>query len=563
MRTMTQKLSNIDIAQAARMLRINDVARERLGIPEDALEAYGKYKAKLSLDFVAQLNGRPNGKLVLVTAISPTPAGEGKTTTTVGLGDALNLLGKKALICLREPALGPVFGMKGGAAGGGYAQVVPMEDINLHFTGDFAAIALANNLLAALIDNHIHHGNEVGFDVRRITWRRVLDVNDRSLRETTIALGGPANGFPRQDGFDIVVASEVMAIFCLATSLQDLKERLGKIVIGYTREQKPILARDIHAHGAMTALLRDALAPNLVQTLENNPAFIHGGPFANIAHGCNSVMATGTALKLADYVVTEAGFGADLGAEKFVDIKCRKAGLTPSCAVIVATIRALKYHGGVDVANVGTENLVALEQGIVNLERHIHNVRNGYGLNSVVAINHRSEDTDAEIHLLQQRLAHIDVKIIVAKHFAEGGKGALTLAKEVVRLCDLPNNFRYVYESGQSLWEKMKTIATQIYGALDIVADSKIRGQIKALQEAGYGHYPVCVAKTQYSFSTDPKLRGAPSGHVVNIREVRLAAGAEFIVMICGDIMTMPGLPKVPAANSIDVDENGKIVGLF
>ncbi|HLA73725.1 MAG TPA: formate--tetrahydrofolate ligase [Steroidobacteraceae bacterium] len=560
---MTQKLSNIDIAQAARMLRINDVARERLGIPEDALEAYGKYKAKLSLDFVAKLNGKPNGKLVLVTAISPTPAGEGKTTTTVGLGDALNLLGKKALICLREPALGPVFGMKGGAAGGGYAQVVPMEDINLHFTGDFAAIALANNLLAALIDNHIHHGNEAGFDVRRITWRRVLDVNDRSLRETTIALGGPANGFPRQDGFDIVVASEVMAIFCLATSLQDLKERLGKIVIGYTREQKPILARDIHAHGAMTALLRDALAPNLVQTLENNPAFIHGGPFANIAHGCNSVMATGTALKLADYVVTEAGFGADLGAEKFVDIKCRKANLTPSCAVIVATIRALKYHGGVDVANVGSENLGALEQGIVNLERHIHNVRNGYGLNSVVAINHRSEDTEAEIHLLQQRLAHMDVKIMVAKHFAEGGKGALELAKEVVRLCDLPNNFRYVYESGQSLWEKMKTIATQIYGALDIVADSKIRGQIKALQEAGYGHYPVCVAKTQYSFSTDPRLRGAPSGHVVNIREVRLAAGAEFVVMICGDIMTMPGLPKVPAANSIDVDANGKIVGLF
>ena len=560
---MTQKLSNIDIAQAARMQRIADVARERLGIPEDALEAFGKYKAKLSLDFISKLNGKPNGKLVLVTAISPTPAGEGKTTTTVGLGDALNLLGKKALICLREPALGPVFGMKGGAAGGGYAQVVPMEDINLHFTGDFSAIALANNLLAALIDNHIHHGNEIGFDVRRVTWRRVLDVNDRSLRDITVALGGPANGFPRQDGFDIVVASEVMAIFCLAISLADLKERLGKIVIGYTREQKPILARDINAHGAMTALLRDALAPNLVQTLENNPAFIHGGPFANIAHGCNSVMATGTALKLADYVVTEAGFGADLGAEKFVDIKCRKANLTPSAAVIVATIRALKYHGGVDVKDVGKENLAALEQGIINLERHIHNVRNAYGLNSVVAINHRSEDTDAEIHLLQQRLAHLDVKIIVARHFAEGGKGALELAKEVVRLCDLPNNFRYVYETGQSLWDKMKTIATQIYGALDIVADSKIRAQIKALQEGGYGAYPVCVAKTQYSFSTDPKLRGAPSGHVVNIREVRLAAGAEFIVMICGDIMTMPGLPKVPAANTIDVDATGKIVGLF
>jgi formate--tetrahydrofolate ligase len=563
MPAMTSKLSNIDIAQAARMRRITDVARERLGIPEEALEAYGKYKAKISLDYLAKMNGRPNGKLVLVTAISPTPAGEGKTTTTVGLGDALNLLGKKALICLREPALGPVFGMKGGAAGGGYAQVVPMEDINLHFTGDFAAIALANNLLAALIDNHIHQGNEAGFDVRRVTWRRVVDVNDRSLRDVTIGLGGAANGYPRQDGFDIVVASEVMAIFCLATSIQDLKERLGKIVIGYTREQRPILARDISAHGAMTALLRDALAPNLVQTLENNPAFIHGGPFANIAHGCNSVMATQAALRLADYVVTEAGFGADLGAEKFVDIKCRKAGLTPACAVIVATIRALKYHGGVDVADVGKENLAALEKGLVNLERHIHNVRNQYGLESVVAINHRAEDTDAEIRVLQERLSHLEVKIIVAKHFAEGGKGAVEVAKEVVRLCELPNNFRYVYESGQTLWDKMKTIATQIYGALDIVADSKIRGQIKALQEAGYGHYPVCVAKTQYSFSTDPKLRGAPSGHVVNIREVRLAAGAEFVVMICGDIMTMPGLPKVPAANSIDVDENGRIVGLF
>ncbi|HEU4592207.1 MAG TPA: formate--tetrahydrofolate ligase, partial [Steroidobacteraceae bacterium] len=494
---------------------------------------------------------------------SPTPAGEGKTTTTVGLGDALNQLGKKALICLREPALGPVFGMKGGAAGGGYAQVVPMEDINLHFTGDFAAIALANNLLAALIDNHIHQGNEAGFDVRRVTWRRVVDVNDRSLREITIGLGGTANGYPRQDGFDIVVASEVMAIFCLATSIQDLKERLGKIVIGYTRDQRPILARDIKAHGAMTALLRDALAPNLVQTLENNPAFIHGGPFANIAHGCNSVMATQAALKLADYVVTEAGFGADLGAEKFVDIKCRKAGLTPSCAVIVATIRALKYHGGVEVADVGKENLAALEKGLVNLERHIHNVRNQYGLESVVAINHRAEDTEAEVKLLQSRLSHLDVKIIVAKHFAEGGKGAIDVAKEVVRLCELPGSFRFVYEAEQTLWEKMKTIATQIYGALDIVADSKIRAQIRALQEAGYGHYPVCVAKTQYSFSTDPKLRGAPSGHVVNIREVRLAAGAEFIVMICGDIMTMPGLPKVPAANSIDVDETGKIVGLF
>jgi formate--tetrahydrofolate ligase len=559
----TKKLSNIDIAQAAKMRRITEVAQERLGIPEDALEAFGKYKAKISLDYLAKLDGRKQGKLVLVTAISPTPAGEGKTTTTVGLGDALNSIGKKTLICLREPALGPVFGVKGGAAGGGYAQVVPMEDINLHFTGDFAAIALANNLLAALIDNHIHHGNELGFDVRRVAWRRVVDVNDRSLRDITIALGGTANGFPRQDGFDIVVASEVMAIFCLATSLKDLRERLGKIVVGYTRDQKPILARDLKAHGSMAVLLRDALAPNLVQTLENNPAFIHGGPFANIAHGCNSVMATQAALKLADYVVTEAGFGADLGAEKFVDIKCRKAGLTPSAAVIVATVRALKFHGGVEVADVGKENLAALEKGLVNLERHIYNVRNQYGLNCVVAINSRAEDTAAEVKLIQERLSHLDVKIIHARHFAEGGKGAVQLAHEVVRLCDLPNNFRHVYESELSLWDKMKTIATQIYGALDIVADTKIRTQIKALQEAGYGHYPVCVAKTQYSFSTDPKLRGAPSGHVVNIREVRLAAGAEFIVMICGDIMTMPGLPKVPASDHIDVDENGRIVGLF
>jgi formate--tetrahydrofolate ligase len=554
---------NIEIAQAAKMRRIAELARERLGIPEDALEPYGRFKAKVSLEFLKSLDSRPDGKLVLVTAISPTPAGEGKTTTTVGLGDALNLLGKKALICLREPALGPVFGMKGGAAGGGYAQVVPMEDINLHFTGDFSAIALANNLLAALIDNHIHQGNEVGFDVRRVTWRRVLDVNDRSLRDITIGLGGTTNGFPRQDGFDIVVASEVMAIFCLATSLRDLKERLGRIVIGYTRDGQAIRARDIHAHGAMTALLRDALAPNLVQTLENNLAFIHGGPFANIAHGCNSVVATRAALKLADYVVTEAGFGADLGAEKFVDIKCRKAGLTPACAVIVATLRALKYHGGVDVADSGKENAAALDKGLVNLERHIHNVRNQFGLESVVAINHRAGDSDAEIRRLQERLAHLDIRIVVARHFAEGGKGAQDLAHEVVRLCGLPNDFRFVYDDAQSLWDKMKTVAQQVYGALDIVADSKIRAQIRALQDAGYGHYPVCVAKTQFSFSTDPKLRGAPTGHVVNIREVRLAAGAEFVVMICGDIMTMPGLPKTPAANSIDVDDDGRIVGLF
>jgi formate--tetrahydrofolate ligase len=563
MRAMTKPLSNIEIAQAAKLRRISELAQERLGIPEEALEAYGKYKAKISLEYLESLRARPNGKLVLVTAISPTPAGEGKTTTSVGLGDALNLLGKKAMICLREPALGPVFGMKGGAAGGGYSQVVPMEDINLHFTGDFAAIALANNLLAALIDNHIHHGNELGFDLRRVTWRRVVDVNDRALRDVTVGLGGPANGFPRQDGFDSVVASEVMAIFCLATSVLDLKEKLGKIVVGYTRAQKPILASDLKAHGAMTALLRNAMAPNLVQTLANNPAIIHGGPFANIAHGCNSVMATQAALKLADYVVTEAGFGADLGAEKFVDIKCRKAGLTPSCAVIVATLRALKFHGGVEVASLDAENLDALELGLSNLERHVHNVRNEFGLGSVVAVNHRLGDSPAEFKLLQERLAHLEVKIINATHFADGGKGALDLAREVVRLCDLPNHFRFVYEAGQTLWEKMRSIATQIYGAADISADVKVRAQIDSLQASGYGHYPVCVAKTQFSFSTDPRLRGAPSEHVVNIREVRLAAGAEFIVMICGDIMTMPGLPKVPAANSIDVDASGKIVGLF
>jgi len=555
--------SNIEIAQAAKMKRITEIAKTRLGLEEDDLEAYGRYKAKLSLAAIAKLKGRPNGKLILVTAISPTPAGEGKTTTTVGLGDALNHLGKKAIICLREPALGPVFGMKGGAAGGGYSQVVPMEDINLHFTGDFTAIALANNLLAAAIDNHIHHGNELGIDVRRISWKRVVDMNDRAVRDITVGLGGPGNGFPRQDGFDIVVASEVMAIFCLATSIKDLKERLGRIVIGHTREQKPVLARELKVHGAMAALLRDALAPNLVQTLENNPAIIHGGPFANIAHGCNSVMATQTALKLADYVVTEAGFGADLGAEKFVDIKCRKAGLRPSAAVIVATVRALKFHGGVDVKEVGKENLVALEKGLVNLERHIHNVRDHYGLPTVVAINSRAEDTKAEVQLMMDKLAHLGVKIVHARHFAEGGKGAIELAQEVVRLCDVPSDFKFVYEDSAPLWEKMKSIAQKIYGASDITADAKIRKQIKELQEGGYGHYPVCVAKTQYSFSTDPKLLGAPSGHVVNIREVRLAAGAEFVVMICGDIMTMPGLPKVPAANSIDVDDNGKISGLF
>jgi formate--tetrahydrofolate ligase len=560
---MASTPSNIDIAQRATMRPIVELAQERLGIPVAALEPYGHYKAKLSLDYVAQLNDRPSGKLVLVTAVSPTPAGEGKTTMTVGLGDALNQLGQRAIVCLREPALGPVFGMKGGAAGGGYAQVVPMEDINLHFTGDFAAIGLANNLLAALIDNHIHQGNQLGLDVRRITWRRVLDVNDRALREIVVGLGGAANGVPREDGFDIVVASEVMAILCLAGSLHDLRERLGCIVVGYRTDNSPVLASDLKAHGAMAALLKSALAPNLVQTLENNPAFIHGGPFANIAHGCNSVIATRTALKLADYVVTEAGFGADLGAEKFVDIKCRKAGLTPCAAVIVATVRALKYHGGVELADLGKENLVALDKGVVNLERHIDNVRNRFGLPCVVAINRRAEDTEAESQLLIDRIAPHGVRVIPATHFAHGGKGAIEVAREVLRLAAGPNDFRYVYPDDATLWDKMKTLATQIYHASDITADTRVRAQIRALQEGGYGHYPVCVAKTQYSFSTDPKLRGAPSHHVVNIREVRLAAGAQFVVMVCGDIMTMPGLPKVPAANSIDVDDNGRITGLF
>ena len=555
--------SDIEIAQAATMQRIAQVAREKLGISDEHLVPYGHHKAKLSLEYIETLKDRPNGKLILVTAINPTPAGEGKTTTTVGLGDALNHIGKKAIIALREPSLGPVFGVKGGAAGGGYAQVVPMEDINLHFTGDFSAIALANNLLAAAIDNHIHHGNELGIDIRRIQWKRVVDMNDRSLRDITIALGGTANGYPREDGFDIVVASEVMAIFCLAVSLKDLKERLGNIIVAYTRDQKPVRARDLKVHGAMTVLLKDALAPNLVQTLENNPAFIHGGPFANIAHGCNSVIATQTALKLADYVVTEAGFGADLGAEKFVDIKCRKSGLRPSAVVIVATVRALKYHGGVDLKVINTENLAALEKGIANLERHVHNVTKNYGMPCVVSINHFIHDTEAEHALLRDKLSKLGVPVVLAKHWADGGKGAAEVAREVVKLCEMPNNFSFVYEDSDPLWEKMKKITSKIYGAADITADNKIRNQIKKLQEDGYGHYPICVAKTQYSFSTDAALRGAPSGHILNIREVRLAAGAEFIVMVCGDVMTMPGLPKVPSAEVIDLDDNGKVVGLF
>jgi formate--tetrahydrofolate ligase len=556
-------LSDIEIAQQARLKRIAEVAQEKLGIAAEHLQPYGHTKAKVSLDYLDSIQSRPDGKLILVTAMSPTPAGEGKTTTTVGLGDALNRIGKKAVICLREPSMGPVFGMKGGAAGGGYAQVVPMEDINLHFTGDFAAIAAANNLLSALIDNHVHHGNSLGIDVRRIAWRRVVDMNDRALRDITVGLGGPGNGFPRQDGFDIVVASEVMAIFCLSTGLRDLKERLGRIVVSYTADRTPILARDLHAAGAMTVLLKDALAPNLVQTLENNPAFIHGGPFANIAHGCNSVLATRSAGKLADYVVTEAGFGADLGAEKFIDIKCRKSGLRPSAVVLVATLRALKFHGGVEVAAVSKENLPALERGLANLERHIDNVRQVYGLPCVVAINHRSHDTDAELALVIERVSKKGCRAIIARHWAQGGLGAEELAHEVVRLSDEPSQMKYVYEERASLWDKMRTIATRVYGASDISADSKVRAEIERLQQAGFGHYPVCVAKTQYSFTTDASVRGAPSGHVVDIREVRLAAGAEFIVMICGDIMTMPGLPKVPSSHAIDIDDKGRVVGLF
>src|SRR5262244_999092 len=556
--------SDIEIAQAAKMQRIANVAKEKLGIGEEHLEPYGHFKAKVSLKYLDSLKAKPNAKLVLDTAISPTPAGEGKTTTTVGLGDALNHIGKKAMICLREPSLGPVFGVKGGAAGGGYAQVVPMEDINLHFTGDFNAIGLANNLLAAAIDNHISHGNELNIDVRRIQWKRVMDMNDRALRDIVVSLGGTANGYPRQDGFDIVVASEVMAIFCLATSLRDLKERLGNIVVAYTRDQKPVRARDLKVHGAMTVLLKDALAPNLVQTLENSPAFIHGGPFANIAHGCNSVIATQTALKLTDYVVTEAGFGADLGAEKFVDIKCRKTGLKPSAAVIVATIRALKMHGGVAKEDLGKENIEALKKGITNLARHVENVKS-FGVPPVVAINRFVADTDNELAAVKQACAELGVEAIGCTHWANGSAGTEKLAQAVVKLAEKPNGtgFRTLYPDEMPLWEKVRTIAQKLYGAQGIIADQKIRDQFAELQKGGFGHYPICMAKTQYSFSTDPNLKGAPSNHVVPIREIKLSAGAEFLVVICGEIMTMPGLPRVPAANSIFVNRQGQVEGLF
>jgi formate--tetrahydrofolate ligase len=555
--------SDIAIAQQAKLERISKVAADKLGIAEEHLEPFGHFKAKLSLDAIAGLRGRPEGKLILVTAMTPTPAGEGKTTTTVGLGDALNLLGKRAAICVREPSLGPVFGMKGGAAGGGFAQVVPMEDINLHFTGDFNAIALANNLLAAMLDNHLHHGNELGIDVRRTPWRRVMDMNDRALRDTVVGLGGAANGFPRETGFDIVAASEVMAILCLATSLADLKQRLGNIVAAYTRDRKPVRARDLEVHGAMTVLLKDAIKPNLVQTLENNPAFVHGGPFANIAHGCNSVIATQTALKLADYVVTEAGFGADLGAEKFVDIKCRKAGLRPAAAVVVATVRALKYHGGAELKAITREDTAALELGLANLQRHVENVQQHLGVPCVVAVNRFDSDTAAELQLIESRMAQHGVRSVLASHWADGGKGAVDLARAVIALSDREPSVAFVYDDDDGLWEKIEKISRKIYRASHVTADSKVREQIARLQEEGYGRFPVCVAKTQYSFSTDARLRGAPIGHLIDVREVRLSAGAEFVVMICGDMMTMPGLPKAPAARVIDIKEDGTVVGLF
>tara|TARA_B100001093_G_scaffold390878_1_gene377261 strand:- start:491 stop:2164 length:1674 start_codon:yes stop_codon:yes gene_type:complete len=555
--------SDIEIAQAAKLEKITSIAA-KLDIPENSLEPFGHYKAKISLEYLNSIESKKDGKLILVTAISPTPAGEGKTTTSVGLGDALNHIGKKALVTIREPSLGPVFGMKGGAAGGGKAQVIPMEDINLHFTGDFNAIQLANNLLAAMLDNHIHHGNKLAIDVRRVVWKRVLDMNDRALRSTVCSLGSIGNGFPRQDGFDIVVASEIMAIFCLATSVKDLKERLGKIVVAYTRERTPVLAKDINAHGAMTVLLKDAMKPNLVQTLENNPAMIHGGPFANIAHGCNSVIATKASLKLADYVVTEAGFGADLGAEKFLDIKCRKAGLKPSVVVLVATIRALKYHGGCSIDNLNKESTDYLSKGLTNLERHVHNLKNHYGLPVVVGINGFSFDTEKEKELLKAKSEELNVPIVSSTHWADGGAGAKELAETVVKTIDeAENNFNYLYPDDMPLWDKMETIAKKIYGASSISAPANIKKQIADLQDNGYGKFPVCVAKTQYSFSTDPTLRGAPSNHEIPIREVRLSAGAEFIVMVCGDIMTMPGLPKVPAAERIDIDDDGNIIGLF
>ncbi|MBT3813153.1 MAG: formate--tetrahydrofolate ligase [Gammaproteobacteria bacterium] len=557
-------MSDIEIAQQSTMLPIIDIAAEKFNIPAENLDPYGHYKAKISLEYIDSLTDKKDGKLILVTAVSPTPAGEGKTTTTVGLGDAMNRLGKKTIMCLREPSLGPCFGMKGGAAGGGYSQVVPMEDINLHFTGDFHAIGVAHNLLSAMIDNHINHGNELGIDSRRIKWKRVVDMNDRALREITIGQGGPANGYLREDGYDIVVASEVMAILCLATSRADLKERLGRIVVAYkTDKVTAIYARDLNAQGAMAALLKDAIKPNLVQTLENNLAIIHGGPFANIAHGCNTVTATKTALKLADYAVTEAGFGADLGAEKFIDIKCRMADLKPSAVVLVATARALKSHGGVTKEKLNHENLQALDAGFVNLERHLNNITQHFGLPCVVCINHFTFDTEAEIALIKDKCEALGAPCVVSKHWAEGGAGAEDLAREVLAIVDNREpGCTYVYEDKLPLWDKIEAIATKLYGAAEVTASQKVKGEIKVLQEQ-YGHFPICIAKTQMSFSTDPTVIGAPSGHTVEITEARLANGAGFIVVIAGNMMTMPGLPKAPAAERIDITDAGVITGLF
>jgi formate--tetrahydrofolate ligase len=555
-------LSDIDIARAAEKRPIAEVAA-KLNIDIDDLEMYGKIKAKISPEFIKSVKDRKDGKLILVTAINPTPAGEGKTTTTIGLGDALNQIGKQTSVCLREPSLGPCFGVKGGAAGGGYAQVVPMEDINLHFTGDFHAIGLAHNLLSAAIDNHLQQGNELNIDPRRIEWKRVMDMNDRALRNVTIGLGGPAHGIPRESGFDITVASEVMAIFCLANTLAELKEKLGDAVVGYTRDQKPVTARDLKVHGAMTVLLKDAFSPNLVQTLEHTPAFVHGGPFANIAHGCNSVVATRLSMKLSEYTVTEAGFGADLGAEKFLDIKCRKAGITPSAVVIVATIRALKLHGGVPLKDVNNENLEAVAKGVENLKKHIENIHQ-FGLPVVVAVNKFVTDTDEEVKTVQAKCDYLGVQVIEANHWADGGKGAIELAEAVVDLVENhENDFHYLYEDDMPLWDKVKTVAQKIYGADNIQGDQKLRDRFTALEKAGYGNLPICMAKTQYSFSTDPALKGRPTGFDIPLREVRLSAGAGFIVVLAGDVMTMPGLPKKPAAEVIDINENGDIIGLF
>ena len=554
--------SDIEIAREATQKPIAEIG-ERLGIANEKLLPYGHTKAKIDLDYIDSLSGREDAKLVLVTAITPTPAGEGKTTTSVGLADGLNRIGKETLVCLREPSLGPCFGVKGGAAGGGYAQVVPMEDINLHFTGDFHAIGAANNLLAALLDNHIHQGNALGLDARRVSWRRVVDMNDRALREIVCSLGGVGNGFPRGDGFDITVASEVMAIFCLATDLKDLQRRLGNIVVGQTRAREAVTARDLKADGAMTVLLKDALAPNLVQTLENNPAIIHGGPFANIAHGCNSVIATRTSLKLADYVVTEAGFGADLGAEKFFDIKCRKAGIAPAAVVLVATLRALKMHGGVPLADLGREDVGAVEAGCANLARHLANLKQ-FGVPVVVAVNQFSADTPAELQAVVDAANAQGAEAIVCSHWAHGGAGTEALAHRVVEMVEAGKGaFRTLYPDEMPLWEKVETVAKQIYGASAVTAPQAVRNRFRALQDGGYGHFPICMAKTQYSFSTDPSRKGAPQGHEVPVRELRLCAGAEFAVAVCGDMMTMPGLPKTPAAEGIHINDDGRIEGLF